>query len=112
MIKIKIFRDNAKNICSFEVSGHAGFAKKGADIICSAVSALTQTTVQGLKMVAGIEIQYKVDQSGYLDCKLPKNLDEKQRQMSTAILETMYIGLKNLEQSYSKHIDISENEEV
>lgn len=113
MVKILIIRDNEKNICGFEVSGHAGFDKSGADIVCSAISALTQTAVQGLKKVAGIDIQYKiVDRSGYLNCKLPEILDEKQRYMSTAILETMYIGLKDIKKSYKKHIDIREDGEV
>jgi len=113
MVKIQIVRDHAKNICSFEVSGHAGYNRSGADIVCSAISALTQTAVQGLKMVAGIDIQYKiVEKTGYLSCRLPEVLDEKQRHMSTAILESMYIGLRNIEDSYKKHIDISENEEV
>jgi uncharacterized protein YsxB (DUF464 family) len=113
MVKILIIRDSDKNICGFKVSGHAGYNKIGADIVCSAISALTQTAVQGLKMVAGIDIQYKImDRSGYLDCRLPEVLDDKQRLMGTAILETMYIGLKNIEKGYKKHIDIRENEEV
>lgn len=113
MVKILIIRDNEKNICSFEVSGHAGFTRRGEDIVCSAISALTQTAVQGLKKVAGIDIQYKiVERTGYLNCRLPEKLDEKQRHMSTAILESMYIGLMNIQKSYRKHIDIRENEEV
>ena len=32
-------------INGYKVSGHAGFAEEGMDIICSAVSALTQATL-------------------------------------------------------------------
>ncbi|MDF2839433.1 MAG: hypothetical protein K0Q99_204 [Clostridia bacterium] len=111
MVKIEINRDKAKNITDFKLDGHAGAAKSGEDIVCSAVSVLAQTAVQGLKMVADIDIKYEI-RDGYLSCRLPMELTEKQRLMSTAILETMYVGLKNIEQSYKKHIYVRENGEV
>lgn len=111
MVKVKITRNKAKNITYFELDGHAGYAKSGDDIVCSAASALAQTTVQGLKMVADIDIKYDI-KDGYLNCRLPKELTERQQLMSTAILETMFIGLKNIEQNYKKHIYVIENEEV
>ncbi len=42
-------------ICSFEISGHSGFAEAGSDIVCAAVSsaaymcANTLTEIEGLK---------------------------------------------------------------
>jgi uncharacterized protein len=111
MVKIEINRNKAKHITDFKLDGHAGAAKNGDDIVCSAVSVLAQTAVQGLKMVADIDIEYEI-KDGFLSCRLPKELTEKQLLMSTAILETMYVGLKNIEQSYKKHIYVRENEEV
>lgn len=111
MVKVQITRNKEKSITEFKLTGHARFAKSGDDIVCSAASAVAQTALQGLKMVANIDIKYKI-KDGYLDCSLPKELTEKQLLMSTAILETMFIGLKNIEQSYKKHIYVRENEEV
>ncbi|OGO76636.1 MAG: hypothetical protein A2Y23_06460, partial [Clostridiales bacterium GWB2_37_7] len=73
MVKVEINRNIAKHITDFKVDGHAGFAKSGDDIVCSAVSVLTQTTVQGLKMVADIDIEYEI-KDGYLSCRLPSEL--------------------------------------
>lgn len=39
------------------VTGHAGYAPAGQDIVCAAVSALTQTLILGLRQVAGMELQ-------------------------------------------------------
>jgi uncharacterized protein YsxB (DUF464 family) len=111
MVKVEIKRNKAKNITGFKLNGHADFAMSGDDIVCSAVSAIAQTAVQGLKMVADIAIKYEI-KDGYLSCRLPDELTEKQQMMSTAILETMFVGLKNIEQSYKKHIYVRENEEV
>lgn len=111
MVKIEIKRNSSKNIISFKLSGHADYKMSGDDIVCSAVSVLAQTAVQGLKMVADIDIKYDI-KDGFLSCRLPEELTEKQLLMSTAILETMYVGLKNLEKGYKKHIDVREIEEV
>lgn len=43
MIKIKI--KQAESDCLIEVHGHAGYAPKGSDIVCSAISVLYQTMV-------------------------------------------------------------------
>lgn len=111
MVRIDIIRDDAMNIRSFKVSGHADFADHGEDIVCSAVSVLAQTSIQGLKMVAGIGIRYEM-RDGFVSCRISGELTEKQQIMSTAILETMYIGFVNLKKGYKKHIDLRENEEV
>ena len=108
MITVKIFR-NQKNIKSFVVSGHAMYAKNGKDILCSAVSMATQTAVLGLIKVAGVEVEYKIDE-GFLSCSLP-DLDNVETQlMAKAILETMYVGLLDIEESNKKHIQIIEEE--
>ena len=39
----------------FTASGHSGFAERGHDIVCAAVSALTQTCELGLSDVLGLE---------------------------------------------------------
>lgn len=112
MVKVEINRNKAKHITSYKLTGHAGYSKQGElDIVCSAVSVLAQTAVQGLKMVADIDVKYEI-KDGYLSCQLPKELNDRQQLMSTAILETMFVGLRNIEDSYRKYIDVRENEEV
>jgi hypothetical protein len=110
MVKVVILKKDG-NINSFKVTGHADFGKHGKDIVCSAVSVLTQTTVIGLKKVAELQIEYKIF-DGFLYCKLPEEKTDLQNIKSTAILETMYEGLKNIKKNYTKHIEIVEKEEV
>ena len=49
MINITIY-DNG-----FEIEGHAGYAQKGSDIICAAVSALSQTCRISITELAGFK---------------------------------------------------------
>ena len=44
------------------VSGHANTAPQGADIVCSAVSALTLTLIRGLKEIAHMELLEELQQ--------------------------------------------------
>lgn len=49
MISVRVLRDSASGIRGFEVSGHAGYAEAGYDIVCSAVSALCIAIANGLE---------------------------------------------------------------
>ena len=48
------------------VDGHAGYAEIGNDIICAAVSALTQGLVHSLKSLTDDEISYHIA-DGHID---------------------------------------------
>jgi len=110
MIRVVILEKDG-NINGFKVTGHADFGKHGKDIVCSAVSMLTQTTIIGLLKVAEIQAVYEISE-GLLQCMLPEKLSDLQKIQSHVLLETMYEGLKNIKENYTKHIEIVEKEEV
>lgn len=107
MITVEVGILSNDDIKEFTVKGHADFKPHGEDIVCSAVSVLTQTTVLGLLKVAEADIDYKMDE-GYLYCALNADLSEPQSIKAQAILWTMYEGVKNIRESYSKYIRIVE----
>ena len=49
-----------------EISGHAGYAETGKDIVCAGVTALTQTLIRSLEHLTRDEIEYKIS-SGRAD---------------------------------------------
>ena len=57
------------------VDGHAGYAEIGNDIICAAVSALTQGLVHSLKALTNDEISYRIA-GGHVDIEY-KDLSER-----------------------------------
>ena len=63
----------------YDIKGHANFAPLGEDIVCAAISVLSQTTLMGLVEVLQLkrrEIFYKIDDStGYLNVELKKIKD-------------------------------------
>lgn len=109
MVKIIIYKAREGEITGFKLTGHSGYGTHGKDIVCSAVSALTQTALLGLLKVAEADVDYKIDE-GYLACSIKDAESERKRIMCEAILGTMYEGLKSIKESYIKHIDIVEEE--
>lgn len=109
MISILIYRNSDKVIEQFAIEGHAYAADPGKDIVCAAVSTLGQTAVLSLHQIANIDIKYEIGK-GYLRCKLPKNLTEKELYETKLLVDTMLLGLKNIQESYPQYIEIRDKE--
>jgi len=108
MIRVKILRDKEGFIWSFTIKGHAGYKKSGEDIVCAGVSAVAYTAIGALHEMAGISDF--VEKDGYMKCNIPNNINDDLKQTVRIILETMVIGLKQIENSYSKYVIVEEQE--
>ncbi|MGE5629558.1 MAG: ribosomal-processing cysteine protease Prp [Caulobacteraceae bacterium] len=111
MIKVEIYKSHEGNITGYFVEGHAKHEGKYYDVVCSAVSALTQTAALGLNNVLNIGIEFAMWE-GCLLCKIPCLSSDIVRDKASAILETMLIGLKKIEEEYADYIEVMEKEEV
>lgn len=109
MILISVYRNPDKVIEQFVIEGHAHAAGPGKDIVCAAVSALGQTTVLSLYQIANINIVYEI-KKGYLRCKLPKNLAEEELYKAKLLIDTMLLGLENIQENYPQYIEIHDRE--
>ena len=69
------------------VSGHAGYAAKGEDIVCAAVTALSITLFKSLTDLTEAKIEYDV-QPGWVDIKY-RDLSEKAK----ALIDSFFIGI-------------------
>ncbi len=103
------FQRKKQVISGFVAKGHTGYADHGEDIVCAAVSALTQTTVIGLQEVAGIDVDLVVKE-GYLECMLPSGFCPKLDDDSQVILNTLYKGLIAIYEEYGDFLRIEEVE--
>lgn len=108
MTTVTIFRQNGR-IAGFSAKGHTGFAEAGEDIVCSAVSAITQTAVLGLTEVLKLPAAVSVHDAK-LSCMLEKDIADIDWQKAELILETMALGLRSIADSYGDYIKIIERE--
>lgn len=105
MIKIIIYSDSQSNTKGLEVSGHAGQGKKGEDIVCAGVSALTYTLLNSLEGILHIKTGAEIS-SGYVKFNLPEDLDNSIFEQSQLILNSIILGYRNMEESYKQFIDV------
>lgn len=111
MIRAEIRRDpNTRRITAFRVEGHALFAKRGNDIVCAGVSAVTVGTVNAAEAVAGVNLQVRMEE-GLLHAELPAGLSEPEQASLQLLLESMVVMLQTIEESYGKYIKLEEQYE-
>ena len=105
MINISLFRNQTGQLTGFSVSGHAGYAEAGADIVCASVTTAAFTAVNGLTDVIGIETEVTM-QEGYLSCKMPEALAREKRQMADVLLESMVLSFQNIAEQYGAYVSL------
>ena len=110
MTTVTVYALQGGAIKGFEAAGHAGGKRlRGYDLVCCAVSALTQTGVNALISVAGVEPETRVT-DGYLRCILPDALDAQATARAQIVLETVLQGLSDVSTIYPKLLRIQHEE--
>lgn len=98
MITIKLQYDVDQQMNGFEISGHADFDDAGYDIVCAAVSVLSETALLGLLKYAKQYVHYEIH-DGFLSVQLKQVSHE-----TSIILETMVLGLEEVARQYTKFV--------
>lgn len=98
------FQKKDKKIVSFNISGHAESVDEGYDLVCCAVSAISITIANGITEILNIDAPTKVE-DGFLSLNL-KDVSKAKVEECQVLLETMVLGLKNVEDSYGDYINI------
>jgi len=106
MINVDLFKDKQGMITGYKVSGHAGFGEEGNDIICSAVSALTQAPLLGLEKHLKLKPSYAVNQE---DGILEAALNSAPNDLTQAIFMTMVYGVESIVRQCPQYVQIKEH---
>ena len=104
---VAFYRSADGTLTGYRAQGHTGYAEAGADIVCAAVSALTQSTLNGLKNVLKAPVMFEIDDQGaFLEARLTPEATEAQVQQAQLLLETLLQGLQAIERSYPRNVRI------
>ena len=110
MTTITVYTSEDGTIAGYQASGHAHNRRvQGNDLVCCAVSVLTQTGVNALCSVAGIEPAVEV-KDGFLSCFLPEGMEDQQKETAQIVLRTMMTGLTDIQKIYPNLIRIQYKE--
>jgi hypothetical protein len=99
-IRFIIWADEQGRIRAFELSGHAGYADSGQDIVCAGVSALSIAASNGLEHFLSVAPKVQ-EEDGYLTCQLVGIL-EQELEKAQWILQTMKLGIEQIQATYGQ----------
>ncbi|MBE3578140.1 MAG: ribosomal-processing cysteine protease Prp [Limnochordales bacterium] len=116
MTQVVLWRSEADNqgrrhVEGFAARGHTGYARAGSDIVCSAVSALTQGTLLGILQVAEARALHGSDEkAGELYCLLDPGTSKAAREKAWILLDTLALALKEIERQYPRYLRVEERD--
>ena len=108
MIRFSVCK-SADQYRGFCVTGHAGYAEAGQDIICSAVSVLTINTVNAIERFT--EDAFRTEQAadgGRLAVEFPEGLGER----ASLLMDSLVLGIESIEADYGNEYITLTFEEV
>jgi hypothetical protein len=105
---VTFFRRSDGCLTGFLAKGHADYGRYGSDIVCAAVSALTQATLGGLTDVVKVPVMYDVDETlGLLEARLTPEATGEQLQQAQILLKTLEGAIRQMERNYPRNVHIS-----
>ncbi|MCR5672623.1 MAG: ribosomal-processing cysteine protease Prp [Lachnospiraceae bacterium] len=96
MVTATVIKDSSGYV-GFYCKGHAGFAKKGKDIVCSAISMLTVNAANSIMTLSESRINVN-EEDGFLSWTFEGTADER----ATLLMDSLILGLRSIEDEYDK----------
>ncbi len=104
MINAKFFIDREGSPIGFTVSGHAGYAKSGKDIVCASVSSAVMLTVNTAAENFRIELDCKVE-GDTISCIFKESSSD-----GAKLLQGLKAHFEALSEDYPKFIKVNISE--
>jgi uncharacterized protein YsxB (DUF464 family) len=101
LVTVSFYSLSASSKRVLTVEGHAGFRKKGHDIVCSAVSVLVHTFISSSRLIAGATLTIVDDELLEINVDTIDNVEA-----FSVILESTAIGMEAVAGEYSENVTI------
>lgn len=109
MITVLVYENNNGIYNGFRVNGHAGYAKYGQDIICSAVSILVINTMNSIETFTNDDFTIESDEeTGLIECHITGNVSKE----SQLLLHSLFLGLQGIKEAYGEKFIKFETHEI
>ena len=99
MIKVAVLK-NSKGYQNIAVKGHAMYDDFGKDIVCSAISSIVTTTINGILLLNKDGLKYDVSEGEVIIHDIDCN------STTQTLIENMIHMLKELEEGYPDNIHV------
>lgn len=95
MIEVKV------SLEGIVIDGHAGYAKPGKDIICSAVTVLAFNLINSMEVLTEDIINYDANNPGHINIEF-KNLSERGK----LLVDSFFIGISEVSRAYPEYVQL------
>ena len=103
MTTVTIYNDKSGKHKGFDVRGHAGFSRRGNDIVCAAISMLATNTINSIETYTDLAIKYEADERL---TRIRFLIKETPNHDSQLLMNSMILGLSELEKNYKKYVTL------
>ncbi len=103
MIKVTFYHSSSDEPTGFNFKGHSGFAVRGNDIVCAAVSSAAYMAANTIIEIMKIDAFAEVSENGEMTLKIP----EADAQKAKDILLGLELHIKELAKQYPKNVTIT-----
>ena len=109
MTEICFFKNAEHKIIGFTSKGHAGFSRRGKDIVCSSISVLTINTINSLEKIAGVDTEVYANAK---DAEMTCMLKGESNVSADTLLNSLELGILGIVDNYgSKYCKVTYKEE-
>ncbi len=99
MTTICITKSTTGSYQSITCMGHAGYDKKGKDIVCASITILVINTLNALEKLCGTQKDEAVNEkTGFIHSVFKNPLSKEE----TLLIDTMIMGLETISKNYGK----------
>ena len=88
---------------SIKICGHANYAEYGKDIVCSAVSTLTQTLIASLEKLKDDDFGYRAEE-GNVNIVFGEDLSE----IAQLLIKSFFIGVNGVAAAYPDYVTVTD----
>ena len=101
MIKVNVLSKDNKHIDEINITGHSGYDEYGKDIVCSSVSSIVTTTVNGIYEIDNEYLNVEAKSEGNMKITILK-----EDKICDKLIKNMLALLSELEESYPENIKV------
>jgi len=109
MTRITIYRNQNREVERFSCTGHAGYAASGNDIVCASISVLVINTINSIETFTSTAFICEAEEeTGDIDFRFTEDISPD----ASLLIESMILGLKEIQNDYGKKFLILDFKEV
>ena len=109
MTQITIYRNEDREVERFTCTGHAGYAASGEDIVCAGISILVINTINSIEAFTSVAYTCEADEeTGDIDFRFTEEISQD----ASLLIESMILGLNEIQNDYGKKFLILDFKEV